>query len=434
METFDSAPETLAKIIAAHASPEKCRNGIIVRDVFGRLTFVTTTSVTETVTRRAHADLAGFVDPRDAVVLKLREDSPTWRQLCAEPSTRLAFSSDRNDVVRLIDRRLAGEEWLLRPKQLIDQGPKRLIFYSLKGGVGRSTALCVTAADLADSGLKVLVVDLDLEAPGLGSLLLTKDRMPEFGVVDWFASAAVGGDPSALEPRMVATSDLTSTRAVVDVIPAAGRRSNPSPGSYLAKLARAYTPGSAGTTFAEKGFAEKLGAMIDGVAGLRSYDVVLIDARAGLHETSGAILLGLGARVLLFGVDGSQTFDDYDLLLSMLANTFSPESGNTDLRSAFKMVHAKAPTDPKDLPSFINKSWNLWVDHLYDEVGPDAGSDVFAFDLLDESGPHFPLVIMGDPQFGRFDPRFAAHHLQARTYDAAFGDFIAGVRRALELT
>jgi hypothetical protein len=40
----------------------------------------------------------------------------------------------------------------------------------------------------------------------------------------------------------------------------------------------------------------------------------------------------------------------------MLADTFSPESGNADLRGAFKMVHAKAPLDSKDRPSFINKS------------------------------------------------------------------------------
>src|SRR5262245_38689350 len=40
-------------------------------------------------------------------------------------------------------------------------------FYSYKGGVGRSMALANIAVLLARHGLKVLVVDWDLEAPGL---------------------------------------------------------------------------------------------------------------------------------------------------------------------------------------------------------------------------------------------------------------------------
>ena len=40
-------------------------------------------------------------------------------------------------------------------------------FYSFKGGVGRTLALLNVAYELADSGLKVLVVDFDLEAPAI---------------------------------------------------------------------------------------------------------------------------------------------------------------------------------------------------------------------------------------------------------------------------
>ena len=40
-------------------------------------------------------------------------------------------------------------------------------FYSFKGGVGRSLALCDVAVFLARWGYEVLCVDFDLEAPGL---------------------------------------------------------------------------------------------------------------------------------------------------------------------------------------------------------------------------------------------------------------------------
>jgi cellulose biosynthesis protein BcsQ len=41
-------------------------------------------------------------------------------------------------------------------------------FYSWKGGVGRTMALANTAIQLARKGNRVLMVDWDLEAPGLG--------------------------------------------------------------------------------------------------------------------------------------------------------------------------------------------------------------------------------------------------------------------------
>src|SRR5271168_2494145 len=42
-----------------------------------------------------------------------------------------------------------------------------ITFYSFKGGVGRTMALVNVAAELVRRGRKVLVVDFDLQAPGL---------------------------------------------------------------------------------------------------------------------------------------------------------------------------------------------------------------------------------------------------------------------------
>ena len=40
-------------------------------------------------------------------------------------------------------------------------------FYSFKGGVGRTLALVNIGIELAQTGKRVLLVDFDLEAPGL---------------------------------------------------------------------------------------------------------------------------------------------------------------------------------------------------------------------------------------------------------------------------
>ncbi|MBK9032247.1 MAG: P-loop NTPase [Myxococcales bacterium] len=50
-------------------------------------------------------------------------------------------------------------------------------FYSLRGGVGRSTALAYTAHILASRGKRVVCVDLDLEAPGLAALFGREDEV-----------------------------------------------------------------------------------------------------------------------------------------------------------------------------------------------------------------------------------------------------------------
>ena len=58
-------------------------------------------------------------------------------------------------------------------------------FYSFKGGVGRSMALLNVGAQLAKTGRRVLLVDFDLEAPGLDTFDATKPPTPTPGIVDF---------------------------------------------------------------------------------------------------------------------------------------------------------------------------------------------------------------------------------------------------------
>ena len=57
-------------------------------------------------------------------------------------------------------------------------------FYSFKGGTGRSMALVNVAADLLSRGRRVLIVDFDLEAPGLDTFPMTLERPIEAGLVE----------------------------------------------------------------------------------------------------------------------------------------------------------------------------------------------------------------------------------------------------------
>src|SRR5215471_12773939 len=68
-------------------------------------------------------------------------------------------------------------------------------FYSFKGGVGRSMAVANIAALLSKSAGRVLVIDWDLEAPGLHKFFMSEDDSLKTsiqtspGIVDLLSSA-----------------------------------------------------------------------------------------------------------------------------------------------------------------------------------------------------------------------------------------------------
>src|ERR1700674_2163025 len=60
-----------------------------------------------------------------------------------------------------------------------------ITFYSFKGGTGRSMALVNVAVEFVKSGRRVLVVDFDLEAPGLDTFNMPQPKQPTKGLVEY---------------------------------------------------------------------------------------------------------------------------------------------------------------------------------------------------------------------------------------------------------
>ncbi|MGO9262131.1 MAG: MinD/ParA family protein [Bryobacteraceae bacterium] len=60
-----------------------------------------------------------------------------------------------------------------------------ITFYSFKGGVGRTMAMVNAATQLVKSGRNVLLVDFDLEAPGLDAFPVLRPEVPVPGIVEY---------------------------------------------------------------------------------------------------------------------------------------------------------------------------------------------------------------------------------------------------------
>jgi MinD-like ATPase involved in chromosome partitioning or flagellar assembly len=72
-------------------------------------------------------------------------------------------------------------------------------FYSFRGGVGRTMALVNIGTWLARHGRRVLLVDFDLESPGISHYALTEASPDKKGVIDYIYEMSEGTAPPSLE-------------------------------------------------------------------------------------------------------------------------------------------------------------------------------------------------------------------------------------------
>lgn len=424
---FDDALDVAIKAIR-----EQLRTSLasltIIRDVAGQLTAVLD-------------DDALAKDEWDVLAITLNERlgvfSPGAQRVLLRKSDLIdeddvLYSPDRVPVpdsenVWLVDRLLTNQDWLRKPRLVASPLPLAVAF-SLKGGVGRSTALAALSWHLARLGKKVLAIDLDLEAPGLGSLLL--DELPDYGVVDWLAEALVGQPDSTFLRDCLARSAVAKESAgVVQVMPAFGRRTR----NYVPKVGRVFFPALLpdGT---EQGLADRLATLVR-LAGEQDEapDVVLLDARAGLQDIGAAAVTQLGAEVFLFARDEPQGWDAYRLLFEHLAKSKGVAYGmqDDDLRWRMKMVAAQIDKTEGALSSWVEASYDAWS-ALYDDEGKTPnGPEAQLFGRDDPNAPHHPLAVYFDGGLRRTRLTESGDRPPWAVIDGAFGAFLSAATTRL---
>lgn len=446
---FDDSLVFFVEALLRVVPRERITDGWILRDASGHLTFISPEKLSDKNRKEVVESVIAAVSQycrEDSCVLDVTE--PGVDSLTTSPNIMSEeVKTEPVVTIRLIDRRIVGHDWLVKPAPgWQPPQPARVVFASLKGGVGRSTALAVVAVELARIGHKILAIDLDLEAPGLGTMLVPQDEQPEYGVMDWFVEQGISGvsDDREFLSEMISPSPFSGGKGLIDVVPAVGRSSDTHPANVLAKLARAYLelPQNEGPP---KSFLAQTQELLGQLSTLNQYDAILIDARAGLNESTAASILGLGADILLFGVDTSQTFASYRYLLAHLARF--PRERDDDWLYRLRMVHAKASPDSARQAAFRDHSYEIFSELLYRDqlLLGDQGQPLIdetsrqplttqQFGLEDTTGPHYAWTVLSDSNFSEFDPLLVRSQLEQEFYQRTYASLIDGVRSLIEET
>jgi len=427
MTTFDEILPRLNGVFAEYAAAIEIIGPILInRDLNGRVRLL--------VEERVHRNLDASVvldEIAAAVSERLGPHAPPPQQLILfEDSLDDALSGHRAIPlegvrgVQMVDRLATESNWA----SIADPttGPARVVFYSIKGGVGRSTALAAAAWYLAESGRRVLVIDMDLESPGLSTSLLPTDRRPRFGVADWLVEDLVDNGDAVFED--LAATSLLSRDGEIRVVPAHGV----APGDYIAKLGRVWMPKM--SEQGREGWPGRAGRLLIRLEERWTPDVVLIDSRAGIDEVAAACVTDLAATsVLLFAVEGQQTWSGYDILFQAWLRSGVAAA----IRERLQVVGAMMPDigRPSYLEALTESAWESFRGALYDEVpaGQVAGDQVWSFDLGDLDAPHHPWPIEWHRGFAAvrsLHDRLSA--IDREAVDLVFGRFLRSLDNVID--
>lgn len=329
-----------------------------------------------------------------------------------------------------IERQGKEKIWSQTPLAQVAVHPVRVVFFGVKGGVGRSSALSAAVYHLIRQGKKVLVLDADFESPGVSATLLAEELRPDYGLVDWFSLDALDR-PLTVElvqqRKLVERSGLDG-HAVGDgaawIAPSFGRKTQ----DYVGKLGRLYQD------VGDQGYVQRFQRLLTSLEAELEPDVVLIDSRAGVDDTAAVALTQLDAIGLLFATHGRSTWAGYGHLFSHWQNYARLTPGGEDFRFRLKVVSALTPVSSDYDRAFLDASYRLFLEHLYEQLEADQmEGDGFNFGADDPEAPHRPWRVRWDDVLRHFDPVQNPAQLDAAVFDKAFGELMQLLDQLLQL-
>lgn len=214
-------------------------------------------------------------------------------------------------------------------------------FYSFKGGVGRSMALVNVAAEIARRGKRVLVVDFDLEAPGLNTFDITRSDGRDRGLLDFVCDFRDSAEVPDVREYVYKTN-LDFGEGQLWMMPAGLQDDQYDVRFRSFDWAKLYAEQDGFLLF------EDLKAQWKEVLGM---DYVLIDSRTGYTDVGGICTRQLPEAVVVFFFPNEQNRSGLSAIVSQIrAEARRPErSGKNKIDVHFVMSNVPDLDDEEEI-------------------------------------------------------------------------------------
>ena len=368
---------------------------LLVGDLFGKFRLViwadttSTRDVEEELREKCGAWWSGevlHVDQADEVTRDLY--MRTWSQARPDP-----------DEPRLVvlDRHRSRTAWFVDVESPLwaarEPGPPMLVFYSFKGGLGRSTTLASFAMQRARAGERVCVLDFDLDSPGVGRLLAAdaKGLTARWGIVDFLLEQSVGDAPLS---DYYHRCDRVAGAGEIAVFPAGNMDEG-----YPDKLARV------DMEEAPPDHDSSLAKLLRRIRDELKPQWILLDARTGISESAGQLLSGIAHLHVLLGTTQDEGWQGLNRVLDRLG-----KKRVLAARPQAEVILVQAMVPPGEAgksarEAFLSRAEREFTDRYYEEAGAadeDNGSSWDTRDMDSLDAPHAPVPVDYDAKLASF--------------------------------
>ncbi len=254
---------------------------------------------------------------------------------------------------------------------------KLVSFYSFKGGVGRTTTMMMAAIGAARRGKKVVVLDFDLEAPGVSSFF-PEESLSQYGILDFLVESNVYQEEINIDEYLYPVGEYCRVNQYggdIYILPAVGTTAQNDVEIYRRNLMRFDMDVPA---YEEE--ETPIDMLLSKIDSFLKPDYIFIDTRSGIHQIGGITLTRYSDLALLFFYGSKQNIDGMQMTLPILKSSGTP----------FLLINSKVPVNE----SLAQIEKKMFIEGAYQALSKcDEEYQENEILLEDESAEHYPIHI-----------------------------------------
>lgn len=307
---------------------------------------------------------------------------------------REEWKTEDNIKFYICERSIAKKAWVNTTQEIEPVWPyedaensnkaKVVTFYSFKGGMGRTTALAGIALNLIEQGKNVMMIDMDIEAPGLSTLFFD-DIVVEKGVLDYLIEAPLN-EHCNIQNYVLNVTDSTLLQehdGNLYLMPA-GKVDR----MYLQKLARIDYQDNR-----ENNLKCSIKKMLEELDDTYYPDYILIDARAGFHDMGGIAVAQIPHGAVLIGNESRQSWDGLTQVIRTIAKGHTEEFSIMIVDSMCERATSDRAVEQRK--KFLNMAYTVCMENYYNEGQAMPGIEAKGVEHQPEYIPYDSELMQG---------------------------------------